>query len=92
MAGFEWDEAKAIANLAKHKVPFPYAVRAFSDPRKIEIQDRRYEYGEERFKIIAAIEEFLVAVIFTRRGETTRVISARQASREERAQYRAVRS
>ncbi len=29
---FEWDEAKAEANLAKHKVPFPFATRIFLDP------------------------------------------------------------
>jgi len=91
MHDFEWDEEKAAANLAKHKVPFPYAVRAFSDPKKIKVDDRRYEYGEERYKVIAAIEEFIIAVAFTRRGEAIRIISARKASREERAQYRAVR-
>lgn len=35
MAGrreFEWDDAKARANLAKHGVPFDYAARVFLDP------------------------------------------------------------
>jgi uncharacterized DUF497 family protein len=29
---FEWDEAKAEANLRKHGVPFPEAATAFADP------------------------------------------------------------
>jgi len=89
---FEWDEEKAEANCRKHGVPFPYATRAFFDPEKIEIPDKRYDYGEERLKIIAVVEEFVIAVIFTRRGEDIRIISARPASREERTQYRAVRT
>jgi len=92
MPVFDWDNEKATSNLVKHGVPFPYATRAFSDPQKIELPDKRYDYGEERFKIIAVVEEFVIAVIFTRRGEDIRIISARPASREERAQYRSVRS
>jgi uncharacterized DUF497 family protein len=29
---FEWDDAKAQSNLAKHGVPFAYATRVFSMP------------------------------------------------------------
>jgi uncharacterized protein len=28
---FEWDDAKAASNLAKHGVPFDYATRVFLD-------------------------------------------------------------
>ena len=41
MAGrreFEWDDAKARANLAKHGVPFGYAARVFLDPGKVEFE------------------------------------------------------
>jgi uncharacterized DUF497 family protein len=89
---FEWDEAKAVANERKPGIPFSYAMRGFSDRKRIEVLDRRYEYGEERFKIVAAVEESILAVIFARHGENIRIISARLASREERSQYRALRS
>jgi len=88
---FEWDAAKALANERKHGVPFSYAIRGFSDPKKIEVLDGRYNYGEERFKITAAVEESVLAVVFARRGKNIRIISARPASREERTEYRAVR-
>jgi uncharacterized DUF497 family protein len=29
---FEWDQQKAAANLAKHKVPFEEAATVFADP------------------------------------------------------------
>jgi hypothetical protein len=38
---FEWDDAKARANLAKHGVPFDYAARAFLDPGMIEFDASR---------------------------------------------------
>lgn len=30
--GFEWDDAKAESNLAKHGVSFPEAATGFADP------------------------------------------------------------
>jgi uncharacterized DUF497 family protein len=47
---YEWDEAKAAANLAKHGISFTAAARALEDPRKIEILDGRFDYDEERIK------------------------------------------
>lgn len=48
---YEWDEAKAASNLAKHGISFTAAARALEDdPRKIEILDDRFDYGEERIQ------------------------------------------
>jgi uncharacterized protein len=41
---YEWDEAKAAANIAKHGISFTAAARALEDdPRKIEILDDRFD-------------------------------------------------
>ena len=47
---YEWDEAKAASNLAKHGVSFTAAARALEDPHKIELIDDRFDYGEERIQ------------------------------------------
>jgi uncharacterized protein len=50
---FEWDEAKAAANFARHGVTFEAARDVFKDPFAIEQLDDRRIYGEERWTIIA---------------------------------------
>jgi uncharacterized DUF497 family protein len=48
---FEWDDAKARANLAKHGVPFDYAARVFLDPRMVGFDVSRevtQKYGRRR--------------------------------------------
>jgi uncharacterized protein len=42
---FEWDEAKAVSNMAKHGVSFPVAAKIF-DNLIVERVDDRENYGE----------------------------------------------
>jgi uncharacterized DUF497 family protein len=45
---YEWDEAKAAANIAKHGISFTAAARALEDdPRKIEILDDKATRHEQ---------------------------------------------
>jgi uncharacterized protein len=66
---FEWDEQKAAQNLAKHKVPFDYAAHVFLDPYRLDAEDMRQDYGEERRLTLGRIEWRLYAVAYTMRGE-----------------------
>ena len=84
---FEWDDRKAAQNVAKHGVPFEYAVRVFLDPRRLDSEDTRRDYGEERRLTLGRIEGRLFAVAYTPRGEVIRLISARKASRREQRLY-----
>jgi uncharacterized DUF497 family protein len=52
---FEWDENKARANLAKHKLDFTAAIRVFLDPFRLEAIDDRQDYQETRFKVIGKV-------------------------------------
>lgn len=83
----EFDPAKARSNLSKHKVSFSQAEEALNDPMciTIEIPDAN---GEQRFSTMGAdgIGRILV-IIHTPRGNRTRVISARKASKGEAEQY-----
>ena len=84
---FEWDEAKAERNLARHGMDFLDAVSVFLDPQRIETEDDRVDYGERRFTTIGMVEHMLLIVVFTNRGESTRIISARTAESHERRAY-----
>ena len=80
---FEWDEAKAAANVAKHGVSFDTAIFAFADPMG-EVEPDERGYDEERFRLFASVGGFPLCVVFTMRGLVTRIISARKANRKER--------
>ena len=84
---FEWDAAKAASNEAKHGVSFTVAARVFLDPWRIEAQDNRRDYGEPRCGVIGAVGGVLLYVVYTRRGNTHRIISARKANGKERTRY-----
>ena len=84
---FEWDPAKAIANLRKHKVTFDYAARVFMDPNRIEHADEDDHDGEERWLVIGRVEEFVFALVYTPRLDRIRIISARKASKDEVIEY-----
>ena len=88
---FEWDSAKRETNLRKHGVDFARAVRIFEAP-VLERQDRRRDYGEPRFVALGAVEELLLAVVYTPRELAFRIISAGNAHRHEKAAYRQVQS
>jgi len=84
---FEWDDAKAAANWAKHKISYETARRVFKDPFAVERDDDREDYGEPRFTILGMVEGRLLSVAYTLRGEVIRVISARRAEPYEQRLY-----
>jgi uncharacterized DUF497 family protein len=84
---FEWDEAKAAENYAKHGVSFETAALVFNDPFAIERLDDRKDYGEDRFILIGIAKGAVLTVIYTERNGRIRIISARQATRHEQDNY-----
>jgi uncharacterized DUF497 family protein len=84
---FQWDPAKARANLLKHGVAFAEAVIAIEDPYSRHMLDPDAE-GESRFIALGmdGLGRILITV-YAYRNETIRIISARRASRNERAKY-----
>jgi uncharacterized DUF497 family protein len=84
---FEWDPDKAEANLRKHHVPFSIAESAFDDEGRLEILDDSFDYGEERWILIGRVGITVLFVVYTQRGESIRLISARKADRNEQRIY-----
>jgi uncharacterized protein len=84
---FEWDDAKAEANLAKHGVSFAYAARAFLDEGRVDLDVSRTADGETRRKLVGVIEGRLYAVVYTVRRGRIRLISARRCNAKEERAY-----
>ncbi len=84
---FEWDEAKRLANIAKHGIDFLRAELVF-DGRATIAKPSRHA-GETRFITIARLDDKAVAVIWTPRGpDLIRIISARRARDAEEREHR----
>lgn len=84
---FEWDEAKALANRTRHGVTFGQARDAFSDPFAVDFVDDRKDYGEDRLILLGMVEDRLLVVVHTLRGDKVRIISVREAQPNERRKY-----
>ena len=85
---FDWDIEKARTNLAKHGVSFEEACLAVLDPHRVEIIDDRFDYDEERLRIIGlSSQRLLLVVTVSHAQDHRRIISARTASRREESHY-----
>ena len=84
---FEFDPAKAAGNLRKHDVSFADAEGVFMDPLAMHRIDPDAE-GEERLLAIGrGSAGHLLVVVYTLRGDSIRLISARRASAAEIRAY-----
>lgn len=90
---FTWDPAKAASNLLKHRVTFAQAATVLADPLALTVFDEAHsEYEERWFTLGTSSEGKLIAVSHTYSAigpaaARVRIISAREATREERRQY-----
>jgi len=86
--GFDWDPEKTRTNFRDHGVSFETATEVFQDYFAIEDLDPRSAvHGEERYLITGMGGGSLLTVVYTERGETIRVISARGAEKHEHDNY-----
>jgi uncharacterized protein len=87
---FEWDAAKAPENERRHGVTFDEAVTIFCDEQALLIDDPDHSHDEERFILLGLSETvrvLLVVHVYRADDEVIRLISARKATRAERARY-----
>ena len=83
---FEWDRTKAKLNKIKHGVSFKSAAKVFNDPNRLEEYDYAHSWDEERWQVTGMADDVLF-VIYTERYERIRLISAREATENERRRY-----
>lgn len=79
-----WDKDKARINEEKHGVAFEEAAEVLSGDY-IEFESNAN--GEKRSRAVTRIRGEYLTVVYARRGETKRIISARHSSQKERQQY-----
>lgn len=88
---FEWEPAKARTNARKHGISFDEAETAFSDEHALVLPDPDHSSShEERLVLIglsAGLRVLVVVHCELENGNVIRLISARRATRSERAQY-----
>jgi uncharacterized protein len=85
---FDWDENKAERNLSKHGISFEEAKTVFEDPFYVDFYDPDHSEKEERYLIFGQSSRGrLLIVSYTERGDSTRLISAREVTRTEREAY-----
>jgi uncharacterized DUF497 family protein len=90
MIKFEWDRAKASANLKKHDVSFEEAQTVFYDEFAVQFFDDEHASEEDRFLMLGMSSEAnLLLVCHCERagGDVIRIISARKATRHESKYY-----
>ncbi len=85
---FEWEPAKAAANLKKHRVSFDEAVTVFYDPLAATFGDPDHSDDESRLVTVGySARGRLLVVCHVDRGGATRLISARRATARERKRH-----
>ena len=85
---FEWDPAKAEANLTKHGISLDEASKVFADALAQVLPEPGRSPGEDRAIMMGHSDRGrLLVVVFTEREERIRIISARVATRREQREY-----
>jgi len=82
--GFEWDESKDRQNVARHGINFEDASTLLG---RVGVTRRSDRGGEHRWTFTGERQGKLWTVIYTRRGDNTRIISTRRARKNEEREY-----
>ena len=86
----EWDATKNAENKRKHGVSFDEAATVFADAYALLLADPDHSAEEDRFILMgfsASIRMLVVCHCYRRGEEIIRIISARKATKSERAIY-----
>jgi uncharacterized DUF497 family protein len=82
-----FDPAKRDHTLAEHGLDFADAEQVFDGPL-VENPDERFDYGEQRLMTVGYLDERMVVVVWTPRGNDRHIISMRKANDREQEKYR----
>ena len=86
--GFEWDQGNVEKKLIKHNVENWESEQVFFNRPLFVIDDPKHSISEKRCAAFGKTDadRFLI-VVFTKRGDLIRVISARDMNKKEREFY-----
>ena len=81
-----FDPAKREWTLEHRGLDFAEAERVLAGPR-YTVEDDRRDYGETRYRTFGRLEDRLVVIVWTLRGETRHIISMRKANERKKGRY-----
>ena len=87
---FSWDDRKAAQNVRKHRIRFDEAMSVFLDSYAVEFFDPDHSGREDRYLMLglsASLRILVVSYCLRKGGVEIRIISARKATKKERAVY-----
>ena len=84
---FQCDPGKRASLFEARQFDLLDMAEVFTDPRRLDLPDRRFDYGEERRATIGLALGRIFTVIYTRRGPVIWLITAWPSSRKERERY-----
>jgi len=85
---FDWDKGNVDKNLVKHKVDFREAEEIFFNKKIKFYHDWKHSIKEDRFIALGVTNKSRkLTIIFTKRKNEIRIISARDQNKRERKQY-----
>lgn len=88
LEGFDWDEGNIEKNWERHRVTRIECEEVFFNTPLIVKEDEPHSGLEDRYYVLGRTDSGrLLFVVFTRRGNKIRVISARDMNRKERKVY-----
>jgi uncharacterized protein len=88
---FDWGESKSKVNIRKHGVSFEEAQTAFYDENARLSYDCDHSLDEERYILLglsSLLRLLVVCHVYREEKEIIRIISARNATKQENQQYR----
>lgn len=87
-SGFQWDRGNINKNLIKHNVENWECEQAFFNRPLLILDDIKHSVSEDRWAAFGKTDadRFLV-IIFTKRSNLIRIISARDMNKRERKYY-----
>jgi uncharacterized DUF497 family protein len=83
-----YDPDKRAKTLAERGLDFDDAVRVFAG-RTLTLPDERQDYGEIRYLTYGLLDDRMVAIVWTPRGETRHIISMRKCNAREKTLFQA---
>jgi uncharacterized DUF497 family protein len=82
----EFDQAKHKKTLQERGLDFSRAAEVF-DGLHFSGQDKRMDYEEDRFITVGWLDDDMIVMVWTPRGEVRRIISMRKANDREKTLY-----
>ena len=85
---YSFDPTKQTSNRKKHGLDLADAREVIESGLTVTFEDRRFDYGEERFVTLGPLGDTLVAIVTAESEDHVRIISMRKADQHEQAIFR----